>query len=90
MRPCPRTLDKPILLLGLEIEDMALIFTLCGAGGLLFGPVIPGIMAAVGWIALVRFKKDKPEGYLIHALYAWGLEMPGLIPPLKRVTRYGT
>jgi hypothetical protein len=89
MRKCPRTLDKPILLLGLELEDLGLLALAGGGGGLLFGPVIPGIAAIVGWVMLVRFKRDKPQGYLLHYLYAKGLELPGLLPPVNKFRFYG-
>ncbi len=88
-RKCPRTLDKPILLFGLEMEDVALLGTVAGIGSLLFNPLIPGILAIVGWIILMQFKKDKPSGYLIHWLYNKGIDFPGLIPPIQKVKRYG-
>ena len=86
---CPRTLDKPILLLGLEMEDLGVLILLGGGGGVLFGPVIPGIMTIVGWAMIWRFKRDKPSGYLLHWLYMHGSQLPGLIPSPKKVRYYG-
>jgi len=88
-RKCPRTLDKPLLLFGLEVEDVAILTLVGGVGSILFGPIIPGICAIVGWVVLMQFKKDKPSGYLLHWLYAQGIDFPGLIPPIKKVERYG-
>ncbi len=88
-RKCPQTLDKPLLMFGLEIEDVCLLGTIGGIGSILIGPVIPGIISIVGWIFLMQFKKDKPVGYLIHWAYNQGICFPGLIPPIKRVQSYG-
>ena len=89
MRKCPKTLDKPILLFGLEIEDLGILMFLGGGGGLLFGPAIPGVASIVGWVALVQFKRDKPSGYVLHRLYAQGLQLPGLLPPFKKTKYFG-
>jgi hypothetical protein len=88
-RKCPRTLDKPILLFGLEMEDVGLLGAIGGIGSILMGPIIPGILSIAGWFVLIHFKKDKPAGYLIHWLYNVGIDFPGLIPPIKKVQRYG-
>ena len=88
-RKCPRTLDKPILLFGLELEDLAALLVFGGGGSLILGPIIPGIGTIVGWIALLKFKRDKPAGYLLHWLYSRGLELPGLLPPLSKIKHYG-
>ena len=88
-RYCPQTLDKPVLLFGLEAEDIAIIAGIGGGGALFIGPQIPGMIAIGLWIFLMNFKKDKPTAYMFHWLYSQGLDMPGLIPPLRRVNRYG-
>lgn len=85
---CPRTLDKPILLFGLEMEDIALLSLITGVTGLIIGPMVPGIFMMVGWMALIRIKRDKPEGYLIHLLYKHGFEFKGLLPPVNKINRY--
>ena len=38
-RKCPRTLDKPILLFGLEVEDVGLLSAVAGMGGIIFEPI---------------------------------------------------
>ncbi len=87
-RKCPRTLDRPLLLLGLEIEDIGFLGMFGGLGCLFFNPLIFGILTIVAWFALMEFKKDKPPGYLLHWLYNQGFSLPGLIPPVKKVQRY--
>lgn len=88
-RPCSRTLDKPILLFGLELEDIAVWSLAVGLGSLLIGPMIPGILGFVGWFGLLYFKKDKPQGHMLHFLYSKGFQLPGLIYPICMVNRYG-
>ena len=88
-RKCPRTLDKPLLLFGLEVEDIGLLSLVGGLGSILFGPIIPGLCAIAGWIFLMQFKKGKPSGYLLHWLYSKGVGIPGLLPPIQKVNRYG-
>ena len=87
-RKCPQTLDKPILLFGLEAEDICLLSLIGGVGGILIGPLVPGIISIAGWFVLMEFKKDKSSGYLMHWLYHQGIDFPGLIPPIKKVKRY--
>lgn len=87
-RKCPQTIDKPILLFGLEMEDIGLLGAVGGIGSILFGPLIPGILSMVGWIVLMQFKKGKQGGYLLHYFYNKGLDLPGLIPPIKKAQRY--
>lgn len=88
-RKCPTTLDRPLLLFGLEVEDIGLLSLIGGLGSILFGPIIPGTCAIAGWFILMQFKKGKPAGYLLHWLYARGIDIPGLIPPIQKVKRYG-
>ncbi len=88
IKKCPRTIDTPILLFGLEIEDVGLLALIVGVGGLLIGPMIHGVIAFVGWVALVWFKRDKPQGYLLHRMYSKGFDLPGLLPPLLKRTQY--
>jgi type IV secretory pathway TrbD component len=81
-RPCPRTLDRPILVFGLEPEDLVLIGLI--AGGLLF---VADPLFAVGagfglWIGLLKLKAGKPPGYLFTLAYRIGLVR--LLPPSMR------
>jgi len=78
-RPCPRTLDRPIQVFGLEPEDLVGVGLVAIA--LLF--LIDGIVA-VGtglglWIALMRLKAGKPPGHLFALAYRRGLI--DLLPP---------
>ncbi len=87
-RKCPRTLDKPLLLFGLEVEDIGLLALVGGVGSILFGPIVPGTCSMAGWVVLMHFKKGKPAGYLFHWLYSQGVDFPGLVPPIYKVKHY--
>lgn len=81
MKPCPRTIDRPLLILGLEGEDVAVILLLCGVPAIMFSPAVPLIALFFLWPCLAAFKRGKPEGYLIHWLYRQGVGFRGLLPP---------
>ncbi len=80
MRICPRTIDKPLLLLGLEIEDIAVLLFGCGIPALIFNPIFPVIIFLCAWPTLVIMKRGKPEGYVLHILYSVGVNFKGLLP----------
>lgn len=72
-RPCPRTLDRPIQVFGLEPEDLVGV----GLAAIVLLFLWDGI-AAVGtglglWIALMRLKAGKPPGHLYALAYRHGL-----------------
>src|SRR5262245_28876947 len=72
-RPCPRTLDRPILIFGLEPEDLVAVGLV--GGGLLF-VVDPLIAVGAGfglWILLLKLKAGRPPGYLFYLAYRCGL-----------------
>ena len=81
MRACPRTIDKPLLILGLEGEDIAVLMLFFGIPAILISPAIPLGLILIAWPALVCFKRGKPEGYVLHMLYRTGLPLKGLLPP---------
>ena len=81
MRPCPKTIDKPLLILGLEGEDIAVLMLCFGVPAILISPAIPLGLILGAWPSLVWFKRGKPEGYVLHALYRIGLPLKGLLPP---------
>jgi hypothetical protein len=81
-------LDKPVLLFGLEPEDLGLISLGVGILSLFLGPMVPGVFGFTGWFLLARFKKGKPSGYILHRLYALGFDLPGLLPPPSKIESY--
>ena len=87
-RKCPRTLDKPVLLFGLEPEDLGLLTLAVGTLSLFLGPMVPGVCGIAGWFVLARFKRGKPAGYLLHKMYSMGFDLPGLLPPISKAGTY--
>ena len=85
MRLCPRTIDKPLLILGLEGEDIAVLMMGFGVPMVLFSPVVPLFGLAAAWPLLVALKQGRPEGYVIHLMYRAGVPFKGLLPPGENV-----
>ena len=77
---CPRTIDKPLLIFGLEMEDIGVLVSTCGIAAVLVNPVVPLIIFLCSWPGLVIIKRGKPEGYVLHLLYSLGAEFKGLLP----------
>lgn len=88
MNKCPRTLDKPMILFGLEIEDIGVLSLFMGITAVLFNPVIPTFLFFFGWWILSKVKKGQPAGIIPHMLYKCGLMLPGLIPSPRLKPRY--
>jgi hypothetical protein len=88
---CYRTLDRPITVFGLEIEDLLLLLAVSGALLFAAGPFV-GVGAAFGGYALLRrFKSGRPPGYVYERLYRFGivealpfLAVPHLVPIRSR------
>jgi hypothetical protein len=72
-RPCPRTLDRPILVFGLEPEDLVGIGLVAGALLFLTDPLIAVGTGLGAWIILMRLKAGRPAGYLFYLAYRCGL-----------------
>jgi len=88
MRKCQRTIDKPLLLFGLEPEDVGMLALACGAMILFFDTFYAGMVFFGGWLLLRLLKQGKPQGYIVHLLYKHGIRIKGLIPPPKAGKRY--
>jgi len=72
-KTCPRTLDRPIMIFGLEPEDLVLVGLI--AGIILFViDAVPAVMTGAAlWIGLSRLKAGKPPGHVYELLYRSGL-----------------
>jgi hypothetical protein len=88
MRKCCRTIDKPLLLFGLEPEDVGVLVLSSAAVILFFDTFYAGCLFFGGWIFLRLLKRGKPEGYIVHLFYGHGIRIKGLIDPPLRVSRY--
>jgi hypothetical protein len=72
-KACPRTLDRPIMIFGLEPEDLVLVGL--AAGTILFTiDAVPAVLVgALLWAGLSRLKAGKPPGYVYECLYRLGV-----------------
>jgi len=93
-RACPRTLDRPILIFGLEPEDLVAVGLI--GGGLLFvtDPLIAVGAAFALWISLLKLKAGRPPGYLFELAYKAGALRvlprslrPHILPPTLGLAR---
>ncbi|GEM_PF-814158 len=93
-KSCARTLDRPILIFGLEPDELVLVGAVSGV--LLFvWDAFPALGAgALLWIGLSRVKEGRPPGYLFSLLLRSGtlrflpLRVPHLVrPPLPGARR---
>ena len=88
MRKCARTIDKPLLLFGLEPEDVGVLALASGGVILFFDTFYAGCVFFGGWIFLRLLKRGKPEGYIVHLFYNHGMRIKGLIGPPLKISRY--
>ncbi len=72
-KSCPRTLDRPIVIFGLEPEDLVMVGLVSGV--ILFViDAIPAVLAgALLWGGRSRIKAGKPPGYVYELMYRSGL-----------------
>lgn len=88
MKKCARTIDRPLLLFGLEPEDVGLLALVSGSLIIFFDPFYAGTVFFGGWLVLRLAKQGKPQGYIAHLFYKHGVRIKGLIEPPKSVQRY--
>jgi len=87
MRKCSQTIDKPLLFFGLEMEEMCILIMVCyfiiAVSYLLLAFFILGF----SWVLILKIKKGKPQGALLHYLYKLGIPLSGFLPPVKRIEK---
>jgi type IV conjugative transfer system protein TraL len=88
MKKCPRTLDRPILIFGLEPEDVAVVAASSGIIMLFFDTFYGGLVFFGGWFLLKVLKRGKPPGYITHLFYRYGVNIEGLVDSPKKVNSY--
>jgi hypothetical protein len=84
---CPKNVDEPVLIVGLELEDIAVIVLM-----LTIASTVCSLMPSMGIAVLTgygiwRIKRGQPPGALMHACHRLELvPIPGVIRP--RTPRY--
>jgi hypothetical protein len=85
--PCPRVLDEPVKILGLEVEDLVVSASVPLLLGIPFDLGALPCFAGAGVLGLVlyRAKRGKAPGALLHALHRLELaKLPGVLSPRPR------
>ena len=72
-KACPRTLDRPIVIFGLEPEDLVLVGLVAGVILFTVDPVPAVLTGALLGVGLSRLKAGKPPGYLYELLHRFNL-----------------
>ncbi len=89
MKQCFRSLGKPIVILGLEIEELATILVFIGALSVIFNIIFALSCGIIAGIILKKSKKGRPPGFLKHFLYYhMGISSKGILPSPKKVKAY--
>lgn len=83
-KPCARTLDRPIVIFGLEPEEFVLVGIVSGAILFVIDAIPAVLTGAILWVGLSRVKAGKPPGHLFELAYrsGWLDRAPaGFTPP---------
>jgi len=88
MRKCPKAIDRPFSILGLDIDEMCILIVIFYAILSISYLLIASVFVCFTWPFILRIKKGKPKGALIHFLYKLGLPLEGLIPPVKNDEKF--
>ena len=79
-RPCSTVLDKPVLILGLEMEDLLILIVVLLVFTLPLGMFWASLATAAGGVGLRYWKRDRPSGAVIEDLYGAGVvSIPGML-----------
>lgn len=75
-RRMPRTVDDPAQVFFWAIDELIVVLVLVG-GGIFSGKLMWCLLAAFLWTRLYRrFREGRPDGFLQHYLYWYGLGGP--------------
>jgi len=84
MRRLPRTIDKPLELLGFRMDEIG-VFVGILLVFLLVDWFFAGLLLAGLALAFLRgTRRGRPEGYLFHLVYRMGIPLGKLLPPALR------
>ncbi len=85
MRRLPRTIDKPIELLGFRVEEIG-IFVSVLVVFLLVDWFLVGLLVSTLILAFIReARRGKPEGHILHLAYrSTGVPLGKLLPSKLR------
>jgi len=87
MRRLPRTIDKPVELLGFRMDEIG-VFVSVLVISLLIDWFFLGLVLAGLVLAFLRgTRRGRPEGHIFHLLYRTGIPLGKLLPSrLKKLS----
>lgn len=72
-QPIPRHINLPQQIFFWSTDELV-PFSVLFVLGMITGLLIQGLLAGIAlMVFLRRFRDSRPDGYLLHRLYAWGL-----------------
>ena len=81
MRRLPRTIDKPMELVGFRMDEIG-VFVSVLLVFLLVDRFFMGLVLSVLVLVFLRsIRRGRPEGYLFHLIYRMGIPLGKLLPP---------
>lgn len=87
MRRLPRSIDKPIELIGFRLDEIV-VFVSVLLVFLLIDWFIIGLLCSGLVLAILRgTRRGRPEGHIFHLVYRMGVPLGKLLPPgLKKLS----
>ena len=87
MRRLPRSIDKPIELIGFRLDEIV-VFVSVLLIFLLIDWFIIGLLCSGLVLAFLRgTRRGRPEGHIFHLVYRMGVPLGKLLPPgLKKLS----
>ena len=87
MRKCSQSIDKPLLFFGLELEEMCILILMCYFIIAFSYLLLAFLILGFSWVFILKIKKGKPQGALLHYMYKLGVPLDGFLPPIKRIKK---
>ena len=87
MRRLPRSIDKPIELIGFRLDEIV-VFVSVLLVFLLIDWFVTGLLCSGSVLAFLRgTRRGRPEGHIFHLVYRMGVPLGKLLPPgLKKLS----
>jgi type IV conjugative transfer system protein TraL len=87
MRRLPRSIDKPIELIGFRLDEIV-VFVSVLLVFLLIDWFVIGLLCSGSVLAFLRgTRRGRPEGHIFHLVYRMGVPLGKLLPPgLKKLS----
>jgi type IV conjugative transfer system protein TraL len=81
MRRLPRSIDKPIELIGFRLDEIVVFVSVLLVFLLIDWFVIGLLCAGLVLVFLRGTRRGRPEGHIFHLVYRMGVPLGKLLPP---------